>query len=115
MNGRERVRILLQGGTPDRVPITLHNFQMATERSGRPYDVVLRSGELLAEAMFAEWNEQELAVADAVSVDVARRVLDQAFWPPKEPAPRMYPEFAAICQDGVFRSSTAAEDEAPVE
>lgn len=57
MKGRERVLTVINGGIPDRVPITLHNFQMAVERTGRPYDEVLKSGELLAESMMNEWRE----------------------------------------------------------
>jgi uroporphyrinogen decarboxylase len=57
MTGRERVMTVINGGVPDRVPITLHNFQMAVERTGRPYNEVLQSGELLAEAMLNEWKE----------------------------------------------------------
>ena len=57
MTGRQRVMTVINGGIPDRVPITLHNFQMAVERSGRPYDEVLKSGELLADVMLNEWNE----------------------------------------------------------
>jgi MtaA/CmuA family methyltransferase len=57
MTGRERVMTVINGGIPDRVPITLHNFQMAVERTGRRYDEVLKSGELLAEAMLSEWRE----------------------------------------------------------
>jgi uroporphyrinogen-III decarboxylase len=48
---------VINGGIPDRVPISLHNFQMAVERSGRPYDEVLKSGELLAQVMIDEWQE----------------------------------------------------------
>ena len=57
MTGRERVMTVIQGAMPDRVPISLHNFQMAVERSGRPYDQVLQNGELLAQVMIAEWQE----------------------------------------------------------
>ena len=44
MTGRERVMTVINGGVSDHVPITLHNFQMAVERTGRPYNEVLQSG-----------------------------------------------------------------------
>jgi len=42
---------------PDRVPIALHNFQMAVQRSGRSFSEVLKNAELLAESMIREWRE----------------------------------------------------------
>lgn len=57
MNGRERCMTVLNGGIPDRVPVSLHNFQMAIQRSGRPFSEVLRDGALLAECMVNEWRE----------------------------------------------------------
>jgi hypothetical protein len=53
-------------------------------------------------AVFAEWTDDDLAAADEVAVDVARRVLDQQFWPPADPPPIILTEFAPICQDGTF-------------
>ena len=50
----------------------------------------------------AEWTEEELKEADAVAVDVARRILGQEFWPPAEPPPHILTDYAAICQDMVF-------------
>lgn len=57
MNGRERCMTVIRGGKPDRVPISLHNFQMAVQRSGKPFNVVLKDAELLAECMLREWQE----------------------------------------------------------
>ncbi len=50
----------------------------------------------------ATWSEDELAEADAAAIDVARRVLNQEFWPPTDPPPMFFSDYAAICQDGVF-------------
>lgn len=57
MNSRERVLTVIEGKVPDMAPITLHNFQMATQRLGRPFNETLKSAELLAEAMLKEWDE----------------------------------------------------------
>ena len=42
---------------PDRVPVDLHNFQVAARASGLSMSEVFRDGELLAEAMLLAWRE----------------------------------------------------------
>jgi hypothetical protein len=55
----------------------------------------------------ADWTDQDLAEADEVARDVVRGIRQEIFWPPKEPPPDYWEEFAPICQDGVFeRHST---------
>jgi hypothetical protein len=49
----------------------------------------------------ADWSEQDLRDADRVAAEVARRILAEEFWPPVDPPPGGFPEFAAICQDDV--------------
>jgi uroporphyrinogen decarboxylase len=57
MNSIERVRAAIEMGTPDRVPVDLHNFQPAAYATGLPMSEVFRDGQLLAEAMLQAWRE----------------------------------------------------------
>jgi MtaA/CmuA family methyltransferase len=57
MNSLERVAAAIGLHEPDRVPVDLHNFQMAALASGLPMSEVFRDGELLAEAMLVAWRE----------------------------------------------------------
>ena len=57
MNPVERVGTAIGLREPDRVPVDLHNFQLAARASGLPLSQVFRDGELLAEAMLTAWRE----------------------------------------------------------
>lgn len=57
MNSVERVGAAIERREPDRVPVDLHNFQLAARASGMPMSQVFRDGELLAEAMLTSWRE----------------------------------------------------------
>jgi len=57
MNSVERVATAIELREPDRVPVDLHNFQVAAFASGLPMAEVFRDGELLAEAMLVAWRE----------------------------------------------------------
>ncbi|MGA3352907.1 MAG: uroporphyrinogen decarboxylase family protein [Acidimicrobiales bacterium] len=57
MNSVERVATTIGLHEPDRVPVDLHNFQVAARASGLPMSEIFRDGELLAEAMLAAWRE----------------------------------------------------------
>ena len=57
MNSVERVGAAIELREPDRVPVDLHNFQLAARASGMPMSQVFRDGELLAEAMLTSWRE----------------------------------------------------------
>ena len=57
MTSLERVATALDHRVPDRVPVALHNFLMASTMTGAGFDEVLRSGEALAEAELAAWRE----------------------------------------------------------
>ncbi len=57
MTSPERVAAVLDHRVPDRVPVALHNFLMASVMTGAGFDEVLRSGEALAEAELAAWRE----------------------------------------------------------
>jgi hypothetical protein len=50
---------------------------------------------------WTEWSTAELEAACAVACDVARKIRAGVFWPPTEPAPDYFGEFAGICRDEV--------------
>ena len=56
MNSIERVAAAIELREPDRVPVDLHNFQMAAHASGVPMSQIFRDGALLAEAMLGAWR-----------------------------------------------------------
>lgn len=51
---------------------------------------------------FAAWDLQDLQQADEVARSVVRAIRRQEFWPPTDPPPDFFGDFAPICQDGVF-------------
>ena len=53
----ERVRTVLAGGIPDRVPVDLHNFLMTAQASGMPFPAFLRDGEAMADWQIRLWRE----------------------------------------------------------
>ena len=57
MNSLERVRAVLSGQIPDRVPVGLHNYLMACRMADADLGVVLRNGEALAAVQLAAWRE----------------------------------------------------------
>ena len=57
MNSIERVATTIMLREPDRVPVDLHDFQLAARASGLPMSQVFRDGALLAESMLAAWRE----------------------------------------------------------
>ena len=57
MNSIERVGAAIELREPDRVPVDLHDFQVAAHASGLPMSEMFRDGALLAEAMLAAWRE----------------------------------------------------------
>lgn len=57
MNSIERVRTVLAGGIPDRVPVDLHNFMMVAEASGAPFAEFFQNGEAMAEGQIKAWRE----------------------------------------------------------
>ncbi|WP_206028636.1 PD-(D/E)XK nuclease family protein [Thalassoroseus pseudoceratinae] len=60
----------------------------------------------------ADWTPDELAEADEVAADVIRNIRRENFWPPREDV-QYFREFAAICQDGIYGTTT--EDAATME
>jgi uroporphyrinogen decarboxylase len=57
MSSFERVRAVLDGRVPDRVPVALHNYLMACRMIDADLGVILRDGEALAAAQLAAWRE----------------------------------------------------------
>jgi len=56
-NSIERVKTVLQGGIPDRVPVDLHNFLMVAQASGLPFPEFMQSGEAMAVGHIKAWRE----------------------------------------------------------
>jgi len=44
MTSVERVERVLAGGIPDRVPVDLHDFMLAAQVSGMPFEEYFRDG-----------------------------------------------------------------------
>jgi RecB family exonuclease len=65
----------------------------------------------------AEWTEATLADADARAREVMRDIRAEKFWPPaaSADASRLFPEFAAICQDDLLLVGPAVADDAEEE
>lgn len=61
-------------------------------------------------AAFVDWSAADLAEADAVADDVVRGVRQAKFWPPADPPPAFFDEYAAICQDDQY-AHVALEDD----
>jgi uroporphyrinogen decarboxylase len=57
MNSIERVRTVLAGGIPDRVPVDLHNFMMVAQASGASFPEFFQNGEAMAEGQIKAWRE----------------------------------------------------------
>jgi RecB family exonuclease len=53
----------------------------------------------------AEWSQEELDEADAAAREVVRAIRRQEFWPPADDPRGLMSQFAAICQEGVFRAA----------
>jgi hypothetical protein len=49
------------------------------------------------DASLADWNEDDLAAADATMRDVVRRIRNREFWPPQDM--QWLDDFSSICQD----------------
>jgi ATP-dependent helicase/nuclease subunit B len=58
----------------------------------------------------ALWTAEELASADAAARAVVRGIRAGQFWPPTDPPPSVFSEFAAICPDHILPPSPLAAD-----
>lgn len=61
---------------------------------------------------WADWTAEELASADQCAADVIRAIRREEFWPPADPPPLGFDEFARICQEDQFRAEDEEEEEA---
>lgn len=58
----------------------------------------------------AAWTAEELDKADAAARAVVRGIRAGQFWPPTDPPPNFFSEFAAICHDDQFVATALAAD-----
>ncbi len=67
-----------------------------------------RTGERIA-----QWSEYDLEKADALTLEIAEKVLGGQFWPPADPAPDILTDYSVICQESAYEKHYApAEAEA---
>ena len=57
MNSLERVRAVITGQIPDRVPVCLHNFMMAAREAGIPMEKYRADPEAIAQAHLRAWEK----------------------------------------------------------
>lgn len=62
-------------------------------------------------AIADSWDRAALDDADAVARQVIADIQAEVFWPPADPAPANFEEFAAICLDGLNAPPIDADDE----
>jgi len=53
----------------------------------------------------ADWDADELKVADDLTSDIVTKIQQRIFWPPSPEPPPFSEQYAAICQDFVFDRS----------
>jgi hypothetical protein len=58
----------------------------------------------------ATWSAEELEAADAAARAVVRGIRAGQFWPPTDPPPSVFSEFAAICHDDLLVAASLALD-----
>ena len=84
MNSLERVQTVLAGGIPDRVPVCLHNFLLATREAGVPMAQYLTDP---AAAAHAHLHAVEKYGHDCVCIDLDTTMLAEAMGATAECAP----------------------------
>lgn len=84
MNSLERVRTVLAGGIPDRVPVCLHNFMMATREAGVRMEDYRVNPEVIARVHL---QAQEQYGHDCIVVDTDTTMLAEALGARSECAP----------------------------
>jgi hypothetical protein len=50
----------------------------------------------------ANWSEQELAIADSISLEVVSKVLSETFWPPGKPEWADYDDYRHLLMEGIL-------------
>lgn len=75
MNGKQRVECVLRGEIPDRVPVALHNFLLATHEAGVPLEQYLSDPVATAKAHLHAWGKYG---HDCILVDLDTTMLAEA-------------------------------------
>jgi len=84
MNSLERVRTVLAGGIPDRVPVCLHNFMLAAREAGIPMEEYRSNPEAIARAHL---QAAEKYGHDCIMIDTDTTMLAEAIGAKSECAP----------------------------
>lgn len=84
MNSLERVRAVLAGRIPDRVPVCLHNFMLAAREAGIPMEEYRSDPEAIARAHLAAYDKYG---HDCILIDTDTTMLAEAMGAVSECAP----------------------------
>jgi uroporphyrinogen decarboxylase len=84
MNSLERVRAVITGRLPDRIPVCLHNFMMAAREAGIPMEKYRVDPEAIAQAHLQAWEEYG---HDCLLIDTDTTMLAEAMGAKSECAP----------------------------
>jgi len=108
MNGFQRILAALEGVTPDKTPVMLHNFMMAAREAGVSMREYRESPETIAQCFIQAVETYEY---DGVLVDVDTATLAGALGVPVD-----FPEDApARCERGLLASLEGVSDLPPVD
>jgi len=84
MNSLERVRAVMAGQIPDRVPVCLHNFMMAAREAGIPMERYRVDPQAIFQAHFQAWEKYG---HDCILIDTDTTMLAEAMGAQSECAP----------------------------
>ena len=84
MNSLERVRAVISGQIPDRVPVCLHNFMMAAREAGIPMEKYRVDPKAIAQAHLQAWEKYG---HDCLLIDTDTTMLAEAMGAESECAP----------------------------
>ena len=100
----ERMRTVMNGGIPDRIPVITHNFLMAAREAGVTMSQFRSDGQVMANAMIEACKRYD---TDGIFLDVDTALLASACG-----ADVVYPaDIAAVCRDEQPRSIEQLIDE----
>jgi len=112
MNPLERCLTVIRGGTPDRVPVCLHNFLMAAKEAGIPLEKHLTQPEAAARAHL---QAVEKYGYDCIDIDLDTTMLAEAMGAtrdctPDEPGHLAAPAIHSLDEVGKLRPADPARD-----
>ena len=84
MNSLERVRTVLAGGIPDRVPVCLHNFMLAVREAGARMEDYRVNPEVIARVHLQAVEKYK---HDCIMVDTDTTMLAEAMGPGRNAPP----------------------------